>query len=396
MIGFDLSDEQKETAALFREFSSSEIAPGAGHRDQTGEFPYELLPKLADTGIFSLIFPKEVGGLGGDAVTYVLALEEIARADQSVAATVGNQIGLAALPLCTFGNVAQRDQWLPKLFSGTVLGALGLTEPSSGSDAASISTTARRSGDSWILNGTKMFITNSGTKRTGFVLVAANTGPTADSRLGSSVFIVESGTPGFSVGPNLKKMGWRSSDTHQLFFDECRIPATSLLGEEGNGLRQFLRTLDFGRIQVATLGVGLAQAALDLAVRYATERRAFGQPIVDFQGISFKLADMEVGVRAARLLTLEAAWRRDRGLDFSQEAACAKLFASELAMQAANACLQIHGGYGFMDDSAPSRLFRDAKILEIGEGTSEIQRLLIARKLIRGAASEARTPASVG
>jgi butyryl-CoA dehydrogenase len=229
-----------------------------------------------------------------------------------------------------------------------------------------------------------MFITNSGTKLTGFVLVAANTGPTPDARSGSSVFIVESNSVGFSVGPNLKKMGWRSSDTHQLFFDDCGIPASSLLGEEGSGLRQLLRTLDFGRIQIAALAVGLTQAALDLALNYANERRAFGRPIADFQGISFKLADMEVGVRAARLLTLEAAWRRDRGLDFSQEAACAKLFASELAMRAANACLQIHGGYGFMDDSSPSRLFRDAKILEIGEGTSEIQRLVIARKLSAG------------
>jgi alkylation response protein AidB-like acyl-CoA dehydrogenase len=384
VIGFDPSQEQREIQQLFREFSAAEIAPGATERDQRDEFHYDLIPKLAATGVFSLVFPKELGGLGGDTVSYVLALEEIGQADQSVAATVANQVGLSGMPIATFGSEAQKDRWLPELFAGRSLGATALTEPSSGSDAGNIGTWAEHVDGGWVLNGSKMFITNSGTRLTGFVIALTRT-PSYDGPEGATNFIVPTASPGFGVGPNLKKMGWRSSDTHQVFFDDCRVGNDAVLGIEGGGYRQVLDTLDFGRIQIATLGVSLAQAALDSACRYAKDRTAFGRPIGDYQGVSFRLADMAVEVQAARLLTLEAAWRRDQGLEFAQQAAYAKLYASEGAMRAANACVQIHGGYGFMDDSTPSRLFRDAKVLEIGEGTSEIQRLVIGRALLRDA-----------
>ncbi len=382
-MDFALTTEQLAVQSLFLRFARAEIAPGAQARDQTSQFPYTLIPRLADTGIFRFLFPEDVGGSGGDTVSYTLALEQIARVDQSVAATVANQVGLAALPIYEFGTQRQRDRWLPALFSGERLGAFALTEPMAGSDAGAASTRATRTEGGWKLSGSKMYITNSGTDLTGFVIVTARIDPPGSGERRISAFIVEPGTPGFSVSPAFRKMGWRASDTHQIFLDECFVPDDALLGEHGQGFRQFLKTLDFGRIQIATLGVGLAQAALDSALRYARERVQFGVPIFEFQGVSFKLSDMAVDVEAARLLTWHAAWRRDQTLPFSKQAAMAKLHASEVAMRAAHDCAQIHGGSSFIEESEASRLFRDARILEIGEGTSEIQRLVIARHLAK-------------
>jgi alkylation response protein AidB-like acyl-CoA dehydrogenase len=377
----ELSELHREVRDSFRRFADRQVAPGATERDQTGAFPYDLVPELAKIGAFRMVFPEEEGGDGADTVSFVVALEEIARADQSVAALVANQVGLSALPIATFGTPEQKERWLPGLFSGEVLGSFGLTEPEAGSDTAAIATRAVRDGDGWVLSGSKMFITNAGTDLTAFVIVAAVTGRREDGRSTAGTFIVETSNPGFSVSAPLKKMGWRASDTRQVFLDECRVPDSAVLGDPHRGLAQFLRTLDFGRIQIATLGVGLVQAALDAAADYAGRREAFGRPIGQFQGVSFKLADMEVDAHAARLLTLNSARLRDAGVPFAHEAALAKLYASEAAMRAAHRCVQIHGGAGFMDDSLPARLFRDAKILEIGEGTSEIQRLVISRRL---------------
>lgn len=370
-----------EVRRLYNEFALREIAPGARDRDQSGTFPHDLVKPLAEIGVFRMVFPPEWGGDGADTRSYVVALEEISRADQSVGALVANQVGLSAMPLARFGSDEQRARWLPGLLSGTVLGAFGLTEPGGGSDTAAICTRARRDGNGWIIDGAKTFITNAGLDTTAFVIVAARTGQRDDGRPAAGTFIVETSTSGFSVGPPLKKLGWRASDTREVFFDGVRVPDSAVLGDPTRGLQQFLAALDFGRVQIATLGVGLIQAALDHAAEYASRRHAFGQRIDRFQGVAFKLADMEVDVHAARALTLRAAELRDAGEPFAHEAAIAKLYASEAAMRAAHGCVQIHGGSGFMDDSDAARLFRDAKILEIGEGTSEIQRLVISRRL---------------
>ena len=378
-----ITDLHAEVRQTFHEFATKEIAPGARDRDQSGAFPSDLVAPLADIGVFRMMLPTELGGDGADTVSFVVALEEIARADQSVAALVANQVGLSALPIARFGSKEQCERWLPGLLSGEVLGSFGLTEPGGGSDTGSIRTRARHDGDGWVLDGAKTFITNAGVDSTGFVIVAANTGQRADGRTAAGTFIVETNSPGFSVGPPLKKMGWRASDTREVFLDGVRVPNAAVLGDPERGLQQFLAALDFGRIQIATLGVGLIQSALDFALEYGAQREAFGQRIDRFQAIAFKLADMEVDAHAARSLTLRAAELRDAGVAFSHEAAIAKLFASEAAMRASHQCVQIYGGAGFMDDSDASRLFRDAKILEIGEGTSEIQRLVISRRLTR-------------
>lgn len=370
-----------EVRRAFRDFAAKEIAPGARDRDQSGTFPYDLVEPLAEIGAFRMVLPEELGGDGSDTVSFVVALEEIARADQSVAALVANQVGLSAMPIARFGTDEQRSRWLPGLLSGKVLGSFGLTEPGGGSDTARIRTRARRDGDGWVVDGSKTFITNAGLESTGFVIVAARTGERADGRPAAGTFIVETDTPGFSVGPPLKKMGWRASDTREVFLEGVRVPDSAVLGDPERGLQQFLASLDFGRIQIATLGVGLVQSALDFAIDYASSREAFGHPIEKYQAVAFKLADMEVDAHAARVLTMRAAELRDAGAPFSHEAAIAKLFASEAAMRAGHQCVQIHGGAGFMDDSDAARLFRDAKILEIGEGTSEIQRLVISRRL---------------
>lgn len=378
-----MTDLHADVRQTFHEFAIKEIAPGARERDQRGAFPADLVTPLADIGIFRMTLPTGVGGDGADTASFVIALEEVARADQSVAALVANQVGLSALPIAQFGTAEQRARWLPGLLSGKILGSFGLTEPGGGSDTARIRTRARIDGDGWVIDGAKTFITNAGLDSTGFVIVAASTGQRDDGRPAAGTFIVETDSPGFSVGPPLKKMGWRASDTREVFLDGVHVPASAVLGDPYRGLQQFLAALDFGRIQIATLGLGLVQSALDFALEHGAQREAFGQRIDRFQAVAFKLADMEVDAHAARCLTLRAAARRDDGLAFSHEAAIAKLFASEAAMRAAHQCVQIHGGAGFMDDSDASRLFRDAKILEIGEGTSEIQRLVISRRLTR-------------
>lgn len=377
-----LSETQEQIRESFRTFANQEIAPGAKARDQSGAFPYDLISVLADIGIFRMVLPVDVGGDGGDAVSFVLALEEISRTDQSVGALVANQVGLSALPIARFGTSEQQQRWLPRLFDGTSLGAFGLTEPGGGSDTASMKTRARRDGSNWILDGAKTFITNAGTDRTDFVIVAATTGDQEGRRRSAGTFLVETDLPGFSVGPPMTKLGWRSSDTREVYLDGVRVPDSAVLGDPHRGLQQFLASLDFGRIQIATLGVGLIQAALDAAKEYAGQREAFGRTIDSFQAVAFKLADMAVDAHVARLLTLEAAGRRDAGEDFAYQAAIAKLYSSEAAMRAAHQCVQIFGGAGFMDDSEPARLFRDAKVLEIGEGTSEIQRMVISRRLV--------------
>ncbi len=381
-MDFQLTEEQSIIRDQFRRFSREVVEPGAAERDATGRFHYDLVEKLAATGIFGLPFPESLGGHGGSSVDYELALEEISRADQSVAATVANQVGLSALPIATYGTDAQRERWLGPLFRGEMLGCFALTEPGGGSDNRAMKTTAKQTADGWLISGSKTFITNAGTEMTGVLIVAARTGVTEAGKPRFGAFLVGRGTRGLSLGPPMKKMGWRSSDTREVFFDDCLVPHDAVLGDPYTGLAAMLGTLEFGRIQIATLGVGLAQRALDESIAYARERRAFGRPIAEFQGVSFKISDMAVGVHAARLLTLEAASRRDAGLSFGDEAAQAKLFSSEVAMKAAHDCVQIHGGYGFMEDTVPSRLFRDAKLLEIGEGTSEINRLVIARRAI--------------
>lgn len=381
-MDFEHSEAQRVLREQYRRFVAEVVEPGAATRDATGAFHAELVPQLAQSGIFALPFDESLGGLGGSAVDYVLALEEVARCDQSVAATVANQVGLSALPIATAGTPAQRARWLPALFRGEVLGCFALTEPGGGSDNRGMKTTATHDAGGWRISGSKTFITNAGTELTGFLIVAARTGADARGKPRFGAFIVERGTHGLSVGPPLRKLGWRGSDTREVFLDDCHVPEDAVLGDAEGGLATMLGTLEFGRIQIATLGVGLAQRALEASLDHARDRHAFGRPIGEFQGVSFKLSDMVVGVHAARLMTLEAAWRRDAGLDYGMQAACAKLHASEVAMRAAHACVQIHGGHGFMDDSLPARLFRDARLLEIGEGTSEIQRMVIARRAL--------------
>ncbi len=379
-----LTETQEELRSIFREFARKVVEPGAAARDTTGEYHYDLVPRLARTGIFGLPFPEEVGGQGGSTVDFVIALEEVSWADQSVAATVANQVGLSALPVFVFGSLEQKQRWLGPLFRGETLGCFALTEPGGGSDNRGMKTTATRTPRGWRIHGSKMYITNAGTDLTGFLIVAARTGTTADGKPQIGSFIVERQLPAVSVSPPLKKLGWRSSDTREVFFDHVEVPEDCALGDPLTGMSTMMRTLEFGRIQIATLGVGLAQRALDEAAGYAVQRTAFERPIGDNQGVAFKIADMTVGVRAARMLTIDAAARRDRGEPFGDEAAQAKLFASEVAARSAHDCVQIHGGFGFMDETVPARLYRDARVLEIGEGTSEILRMIIARRALGG------------
>lgn len=377
------TDTQVLVAETFRKYAADRLAPGAGERDGTGAFPYELVGELAELGVYGMIFPEAEGGGGADTVSFVLAVEEIAAVDQSVAALVCNQVGLSALPIATFGTPDQKQQYLPRLFDGSILGAFALTEPSGGSDTSGMRTTARRDGGDWVINGGKTYITNAGTDLTEFVIVAARTGEPVDGRSPTGAFIVPTASPGFQVGPPLRKLGWRSSDTREISLDDCRVPGDALLGDPDRGLSRMLHTLDFGRIQIASLGVGLVQASLSVALEHARARHAFGRPIAQFQGIGFRLADMQADLHAGQALTLRAARLRDAGEDFSEAAAVAKLYASEAAVRCSDSCVQIHGGAGFMDDSVPARLFRDARILPIGEGTSEIQRYLISRNAVR-------------
>jgi len=381
VIDFRLSEEHEALRRTVAEFASEVVAPVIGQHYEDGTFPYDVVREMGKLGLFGLPFPEEHGGMGGDYLALCLAIEELARVDSSVAITLEAGVGLGAMPIFRFGTPEQRERWLPDLLAGRALGAFGLTEPGGGSDAGATRTTAVRDGDQWVINGSKSFITNSGTDITSFVTVTAVTGTGADGRKEISAIVVPSGTPGFTVAPKYSKVGWNASDTHELSFTDCAVPYENLLGRQGRGYAQFLQTLDEGRVAIAALAVGLAQGCVDESLRYAREREAFGRPIGENQAIAFKLADMELRAHTARLAYLDAAARLLRGEPFKKQAAIAKLYSSEIAVTNAREATQIHGGYGFMNEFPVARMWRDAKILEIGEGTSEVQRMLIAREL---------------
>ncbi|MCQ4082858.1 acyl-CoA dehydrogenase family protein [Streptomyces sp. RB6PN25] len=382
-IDHRLPAEYEELRRTVEEFAHEVVAPKIGEFYEHHEFPYEIVREMGRMGLFGLPFPEEYGGMAGDYFALCLALEELARVDSSVAITLEAGVSLGAMPIFRFGTEAQKNQWLPKLCSGELLGAFGLTEPECGSDAGGTRTTARLDEETgeWVINGTKCFITNSGTEITGLVTVTAVTGRKPDGRPEISSIIVPSGTPGFTVAPPYSKVGWNASDTRELSFADCRVPAANLLGEPGRGYAQFLRILDEGRIAISALATGLAQGCVDESVTYAKTRQAFGKPIGDNQAIQFKLADMEMRAHTARLAWRDAASRLLHGDPFKKEAALAKLYSSEIAVTNAREATQIHGGYGFMNEYPVARFWRDSKILEIGEGTSEVQRMLIAREL---------------
>ncbi|MEB8337333.1 acyl-CoA dehydrogenase family protein [Streptomyces endophyticus] len=378
-----LSPEHEELRRTVEEFAHEVVAPKIGDFYERHEFPYEIVREMGRMGLFGLPFPEEYGGMGGDYLALGIALEELARVDSSVAITLEAGVSLGAMPIHLFGTEEQKREWLPKLCAGESLGAFGLTEPEAGSDAGGTRTTAVRdeeTGD-WIINGTKCFITNSGTDITGLVTVTAVTDRTADGRPAISSIIVPSGTPGFTVAAPYSKVGWNASDTRELHFDDVRVPAANLLGTEGRGFAQFLRILDEGRVAISALATGLAQGCVDESVKYAKERRAFGRTIGGYQAIQFKIADMEMKAHTARLAWRDAASRLVCGEPFKKEAALAKLYSSTVAVDNAREATQIHGGYGFMNEYPVARMWRDSKILEIGEGTSEVQRMLIAREL---------------
>jgi short/branched chain acyl-CoA dehydrogenase len=381
-MDLELSEEQRAVRDLCRDFARGEIAPRAAHHDETGDFPYELVAQMGRLGLFALPFPAEVGGAGADFLSYCLALEEVARADASCAITLEAAVSLGISPLVEFGSREQRERWLAPLLAGERLWAFGLTEPGSGTDAAGLESRAVLEGGDWVINGRKAFITNAGTDISAGVTVAVITGMDGPRKRISTI-AVERGTPGYTQAPKYRKLGWHASDTRELLFDDCRVPRDHLVGVEGRGLDQFLHTLEAGRVAIAALSVGLAQACLDQSLRYSAERRQFGLPIARFQAIQFKLADMATQVEAARLLTWQAAARIDRGLPPGMHASMAKLHASEVATWCAGQAVQVHGGLGFMEESPVARYYRDAKVGEIGEGTSEVQRILIARELLR-------------
>ncbi|MGG7573673.1 acyl-CoA dehydrogenase family protein [Streptomyces sirii] len=376
-----LPAELEELRRTVEAFAHDVVAPKIGEYYERHAFPYEIVQEMGRMGLFGLPFPEEYGGMGGDYLALGIALEELARVDSSVAITLEAGVSLGAMPVYRFGTEEQKRAWLPKLCSGEMLGAFGLTEPDGGSDAGATRTTAVRDGGDWVINGSKCFITNSGTDITGLVTVTAVTGRKDDGSPLISSIMVPSGTPGFTVGAPYSKVGWSASDTRELSFSDVRVPAGNLLGEEGRGYAQFLRILDEGRIAIAALATGLAQGCVDESVAYAKERRAFGRPIGANQAIQFKLADMEMRAHTARLAWRDAASRLVHGEPFKKEAALAKLYSSEIAVDNAREATQIHGGYGFMNEYPVARMWRDAKILEIGEGTSEVQRMLIAREL---------------
>ncbi|BCJ65439.1 acyl-CoA dehydrogenase family protein [Polymorphospora rubra] len=380
-MDFRLTEEHEALRSSVREFANEVVAPVIAEHYENHTFPYEIVRQMGKMGLFGLPFPEEHGGMGGDYFALCLALEELARVDSSVAITLEAAVSLGAMPIHRFGTAAQKARWLPMLTSGEALAAFGLTEPGFGSDAGGTATRAVLDGDHWVINGSKAFITNSGTDITALVTVTAVTGTNPDGSKELSTIIVPSGTPGFTVQPGYSKVGWCASDTHELSFDDCRVPAENLLGERGRGFAQFLRILDEGRIAIAALGVGLAQGCVDESIKYARERHAFGRPIGNFQAIQFKIADMEMRAHTARLAYYDAAARMLAGADFKRQAAIAKLLSSETAVDNAREATQIHGGYGFMNEFPVARFWRDSKILEIGEGTSEVQRMIIARDL---------------
>jgi short-chain 2-methylacyl-CoA dehydrogenase len=375
-VDFDLTPEQQLLRETVRTFARERVAPVAAELDHEGRFPYELVEELAGLGLMGVPIPEEYEGAGGDTVSYALAIEELTRVDSSVAITLAAHTSLGTMPILLFGSEEQKQAWLPDLASGRRLAAFGLTEPGAGSDAGATRTTAELRDGSWIVNGSKLFITNAGTDITWGVTITARTGEDEISNL-----VVENGAPGYLISEPMKKLGWRASDTRELSFEDCAVPEGHLLGPRGEGFKQFLEILDGGRIAIAAMGVGLAQGAYDLAFEYAKEREQFGKPIAAFQAIQFRLADMATEIEAGRALVYRAAWLKDQGRPFAREAAMAKLFTGELSHRVSNWALQIHGGYGYMEESAISRLYRDQKILEIGEGTNEVQRMVIARHL---------------
>jgi len=376
----DLPEEYRELQNVVREFANEVVDPVSAQHDRDHTFPYEVVSGMAEMGLFGLPFPEEYGGMGGDYLSFGIALEELARVDQSVAITLEAGVGLGAMPIFHFGNEEQKQQWLPDLTAGTKLASFGLTEPGAGSDAGATRTTAREDGSDFIINGSKQFITNSGTDITSLCTVTAVTGE-KDGKKEISTIIVPNDTPGFTVEPAYDKVGWNASDTHPLTFTDVRVPQENLLGERGRGFANFLSILAEGRVAIAALATGAAQGCVDESVKYAKERTSMGKPISDFQAISFKIARMEARVHAARLAWMAAAAKMVKGLDFRKEAYIAKLVSSEAAMDNARDATQIHGGYGFMNEYRVARHYRDSKILEIGEGTSEVQLMLIAREL---------------
>jgi short/branched chain acyl-CoA dehydrogenase len=375
-LNFDLDQEHELVRSTVREFAEKRVAPVAEELDRESRFPYELVGELAELGLMGMTIPEEYGGAGADTVSYAIAVEELTRVDSSVAIPVAAHHSLRTLPIFYFGSDEQKRQWLPDLASGKRLAAFGLTEPDAGSDAGATRTHAELRGGEWVVNGSKIFITNAGTDITACVTITARTGEDEVSNI-----IVPNGTPGYEISKPMKKLGWRASDTRELSFKDAAVPGENLLGPQGQGFQQFLEILDGGRISVAAMGVGLAQGAYDLAYAYAQERQQFGKPIAKFQAVQFKLADMATELEAGRNLVYKAAWLKDQGRDFALAAAQAKLYTGELSNRAVNWALQIHGGYGYMDEYAISRLYRDQKILEIGEGTNEVQRMVIARHL---------------
>ncbi len=379
-MDFDLTDEQRLLRDTVRDFARQEVAPVAEELDRTKAFPYELVAKMGELGLMGIPFPEEYGGGGADTLSYALAVEELTRIDSSVAITMAAHTSLGTMPIHLWGTDEQKDDWLPQLCGGQKLAAFGLTEPEAGSDAGNTQTRAALEGDEWVVNGAKQFITNSGTEISGCVTITAVTGPQNGAKEISNI-IVPNGVPGYEPGEPYRKMGWNASDTRPLTFDDCRVPEGNLLGRRGDGFKQFLQILDGGRIGVAAMGVGLAQGALDEAISYAKERRAFGQPIAKFQAIQAKIADLSAQIEAARLLVYRAAVLKERGEPFTLTAAQAKLITGRLAVRATEEAVQIHGGYGYIEEYPVCRFYRDAKILTIGEGTDEVQQMVIARQL---------------
>ena len=379
-MNFELTDEQRLLRDTVRDFARREVAPVAEELDRTKAFPYELVKQMGELGLMGIPFPEEYGGGGADTFSYALAVEELARIDSSVAITMAANTSLGTMPIHLFGSTEQKEEWMPALCSGERLAAFGLTEPDAGSDAGNTRTKARLTDGEWVIDGAKQFITNSGTDISACVSITAVTGGENGSKEISNI-IVPNGTPGYEIGTAYRKMGWNASDTRPLSFDGCRVPEENLLGRRGDGFKQFLKILDGGRIGVAAMGVGLAQGALDEAISYAKERRAFGQPISKFQAIQAKIADLSAQIEAARLLTLKAATLKDRGEPFTLTAAQAKLITGRIAVRAAEEAVQIHGGYGYIEEYPVCRFYRDAKILTIGEGTDEVQQMVIARLL---------------
>jgi short-chain 2-methylacyl-CoA dehydrogenase len=379
-VDFELSDEQRLLRDTVRDFARQEVAPVAEELDRTKSFPYEIVAKMGELGLMGIPFPPEYGGGGADTLSYVLAVEELARVDSSVCITMAAHTSLGTMPIHLWGSDEQKAEWLPQLCGGRRLASFGLTEPEAGSDAGNVRTTAKLDGSEWVVNGAKQFITNSGTEISGCVSITAVTGE-GDGRREISNLIVPNGTPGYEAGEPYRKMGWNASDTRPLSFEDCRVPESNLLGRRGDGFKNFLHILDGGRIGVAAMGVGLAQGALDEALAYAKERRAFGQAISKFQTIQAKIADLSAQIEAARLLTWRAALEKDAGRSFTLTAAQAKLITGRLAVRATEEAVQIHGGYGYIEEYPVCRFYRDAKILTIGEGTDEVQQMVIARQL---------------